>query len=882
MSGFLLKFLGSRNERVIKKYTKIVEQINNLEASISSLSDTELKNKTPYFKELLNNGKSLDDILPEAFAVVRETSKRLWDKRLYDVQMIGGMILHHGKISEMKTGEGKTLTATLPAYLNALTGQSVHIVTVNEYLAQRDSQKMGELFSFLGLTTAFNSSSLSAQEKHSVYQSDIIYGTNSEFGFDYLRDNMVFNNQEKVQTGLHFAIVDEVDSILIDEARTPLIISGLSKELTELYAVVDAIPPQLIKGEGSPEDKDYQENGDYSLDLKNNKVFITEEGHEKIERIMTEMGLIPEGSSLYDSSNVSLVHHINAAMRAHTLFHLNQHYVIKDGEVLIVDEFTGRILAGRRWNDGLHQAIEAKERVKIQDENVNLATITLQNFFRLYKKLSGMTGTADTEAFEFQDIYRLETIVVPTNRPVQRKDYLDEVYLTMEVKKKAILADIEYCYKRGQPVLIGTSSIENNELYSQLLTEHNFPHQMLNAKQHEREAFVVSQAGRIGMITLATNMAGRGTDIILGGNIEPRIIEIQNMQDLTEEEKEIKIEKLKQDWLEEHNKVLALGGLHIIGTERNESRRIDNQFRGRAGRQGDPGSSRFYLSLEDPLLTIFSGDKVADLLRKLHMNPDEAITHPFMSRSLERAQKKIENQNFNMRKQLLDYDDVSNEQRNVVYMRRNEILNENDVSEYIDSIMHSVIFDIVTHHVPEQSHPDIWDIDGLEKSLEADFKIKMDIKAFCENINYNADDIFNHVLENIKQAYHTKYSILSKQDLNIIQKQELLDSLDLCWRENLASLEYLRQGIHLRSYAQKDPKLEYKREAFKNFENFISSMKFEVIKRLLNIDLIIQQIADNHPSAFEEIHMQHPEIIDGVEVENLDNTKIVDNSDNKV
>jgi len=882
MSGFLLKFLGSRNERVIKKYTKIVEQINNLEASVSSLSDTELKNKTPYFKELLNNGKSLDDILPEAFAVVRETSKRLWDKRLYDVQMIGGMILHHGKISEMKTGEGKTLTATLPAYLNALTGQSVHIVTVNEYLAQRDSHKMGELFSFLGLTTAFNASSLSAQEKHSVYQSNIIYGTNSEFGFDYLRDNMVFNNQEKVQTGLHFAIVDEVDSILIDEARTPLIISGLSKELTELYAVVDAIPPQLIKGEGSPDDKDYQENGDYSLDLKNHKVFITEEGHEKIERIMTEMGLIPEGSSLYDSSNVSLVHHINAAMRAHTLFHLDQHYVIKDGEVLIVDEFTGRILAGRRWNDGLHQAIEAKERVKIQDENVNLATITLQNFFRLYKKLSGMTGTADTEAFEFQDIYRLETIVVPTNRPVQRKDYLDEVYLTMEVKKKAILADIEYCYKRGQPVLIGTSSIENNELYSQLLTEHNFPHQMLNAKQHEREAFVVSQAGRIGMITLATNMAGRGTDIILGGNIEPRIIEIQNMQDLTEEEKEIKIEKLKQDWLEEHNKVLALGGLHIIGTERNESRRIDNQFRGRAGRQGDPGSSRFYLSLEDPLLTIFSGDKVADLLRKLHMNPDEAITHPFMSRSLERAQKKIENQNFNMRKQLLDYDDVSNEQRNVVYMRRNEILNENDVSEYIDSIMHSVIFDIVTHHVPEQSHPDIWDIDGLEKSLEADFKIKMDIKAFCENINHNADDIFNHVLENIKQAYHTKYSILSKQDLNIIQKQELLDSLDLCWRENLASLEYLRQGIHLRSYAQKDPKLEYKREAFKNFENFISSMKFEVIKRLLNIDLIIQQIADNQPSAFEEIHMQHPEIIDGVEVENLDNTKIVDNSDNKV
>lgn len=882
MSGFLLKFLGSRNERVIKKYTKIVEQINNLETSISSLSDAELKNKTPYFKELLKNGKSLNDILPEAFAVVRETSKRLWDKRLYDVQMIGGMILHNGKISEMKTGEGKTLTATLPAYLNALTGQSVHIVTVNEYLAQRDSQKMGELFSFLGLTTAFNASSLSPQEKHSVYQSDIIYGTNSEFGFDYLRDNMVFNNQEKVQTGLHFAIVDEVDSILIDEARTPLIISGLSKELTELYAVVDAIPPQLIKGEGSPEDKDYKENGDYSLDLKNNKVFITEAGHEKIETIMTEMGLIPEGSSLYDSSNVSLVHHINAAMRAHTLFHLDQHYVIKEGEVLIVDEFTGRILAGRRWNDGLHQAIEAKERVKIQDENVNLATITLQNFFRLYKKLSGMTGTADTEAFEFQDIYRLETIVVPTNRPVQRKDYLDEVYLTMEVKKKAILADIEYCYKRGQPVLIGTSSIENNELYSQLLTEHKFPHQMLNAKQHEREAFVVSQAGRIGMITLATNMAGRGTDIILGGNIEPRIIEIQNMQDLTAQEKQSKIEKLKQDWLEEHNKVLELGGLHIIGTERNESRRIDNQFRGRAGRQGDPGSSRFYLSLEDPLLTIFSGDKVADLLRKLHMNPDEAITHPFMSRSLERAQKRIENQNFNMRKQLLDYDDVSNEQRNVVYMRRNEILNEEDVSEYIDSIMHSVIFDIVTHHVPEQSHPDIWDINGLEKSIEEDFKIKIDIKAFCDNINHNADDIFNHVLENIKQSYQTKYSILGKQDLNIIQKQELLDSLDLCWRENLASLEYLRQGIHLRSYAQKDPKLEYKREAFKNFENFISSMKFEVIKRLLNIDLIIQHIADNQSSPFEEIHMQHPEIIDGIEVENLNNTKIVDNSDNKV
>lgn len=877
MSGFWLNFLGSRNDRLLNKYNKIISKINDFEVSISALSDNELSEKTPYFIKLLSEGKNLDDILPEAFAVVRETSRRLWDKRIYDVQMIGGIILHNGKISEMKTGEGKTLTATLPAYLNALSGKTVHIVTVNEYLAERDAQKMGELFSFLGLTTSFNSSGSSGEQKKEIYNANIIYGTNSEFGFDYLRDNMVFNFKDKVQTGLHYAIVDEVDSILIDEARTPLIISGLSKELTELYSVINTIPPQLVKGSGSPEDKDYKESGDYSLDLKSNKVFITEEGHEKIEKIMTGMGLIPEGSSLYDSSNVSLVHHINAAMKAHTLFHLDQHYVIRNNEVLIVDEFTGRIMEGRRWNDGLHQAIEAKENVKIQDENVNLATITLQNFFRLYDKLSGMTGTADTEAFEFQDIYKLETVVVPTNRPVQRQDYLDEVYLTMDVKNKAILADIEYCYKRGQPVLIGTSSIENNEFYSKLLTAHNFPHQMLNAKQHEKEAYVVSQAGKIGMITLATNMAGRGTDIILGGNIDPEIKSINENSDLSETEKVNKISLLKEDWKKEHDKVIELGGLHIIGTERNESRRIDNQFRGRAGRQGDPGSSRFYLSLEDPLLTIFSGNKVADVLRRLHMNPEEAITHPFMSKSLERAQKKIESQNFNIRKQLLDYDNVSNEQRNVIYARRNEILSQEDVSSYIKHSMESVIWNLVTHYIPEQSHPDVWDIPGLTLSLKEDFAIESDIEKYAEDTNKTAHDIFEYVLANILSIYNKKCEHLEEANLRIIEKQELLDSLDLCWRENLSSLEYLRQGIHLRSYAQKDPKQEYKREAFKNFENFIVSMKFEVTKRLLNIDRIIQDIANNQVAVFEEISTPN----DRIQMKNTDAIKDINSIEKK-
>lgn len=835
MSGFLSKILGSRNQRILKNYNKIVKQINSIENSFISLSDIELKNKTLEFKNKIREGQNLDSILVEAFALVREGIKRIYGKRLYDVQLLGGITLHKGKIAEMRTGEGKTFTAILPAYLNALTGNSVHIITVNEYLAQRDANKMSELFTFLGLTTACNHSQLTPEEKKVVYNADIIYGTNSEFGFDYLRDNMALSLEDKFQKTLNYAIIDEVDSILIDEARTPLIISGASQELTNLYSIIKDIPPQLQAGTGSPEDKDYQENGDYAIDLKNHKIVMTEEGHEKVENIMKEMGLLAEGGSLYDSSNISLVHHLNAALKAHALFHLNQHYVIKDDKVVIVDELTGRLMEGRRWNDGIHQAIEAKENLTIQDETVTAATITLQNYFRLYKKLSGMTGTADTEAFEFQDIYNLETIVIPTNKPVQRQDNLDEVYLTKEIKDKAILADIEYCHKRGQPVLIGTSSIENNEYYSQLLTKHNLPHQVLNAKQHLQESYIVSQAGKLGMITLATNMAGRGTDIILGGNIEQDIINIKNDESLTDTEKEKKIQELNESWEQEHQKVIELGGLHIIGTERNESRRIDNQFRGRSGRQGDPGSSRFYLSLEDPLLTIFSGERVAGALRKLQMHPEQAIMHPFMSKSLERAQKKLENHNFNIRKQLLDYDNVANEQRNAIYNRRNEILAENNVEEYIDYIFRTVINNLVDTYVPPMSSPELWNLKDLEKSLSSDFNFKIEIQYFKDKDNTNENDIKEYLYSQIKEYYKERSSWLSEEELRKIEKVQLLQSLDSCWGDNLSSLDYLRQGIALRSYAQKDPKLEYKKEAFKNFENFVASMQFETMQKLLNL-----------------------------------------------
>lgn len=835
MSGLWLKVFGSRNNRIIKNYSKIVQKINAMEKEVELIPEEELKERTTYLQNKILAGESLDNVMVEAFALVREGIKRLYGKRLYDVQLLGGIILHKGKVSEMKTGEGKTFTAVLSAYLNALSGKSVHIITVNDYLAERDSQRMEPLFSLLGMTTSCNHSRLTPGDKHAVYKANIIYGTNSEFGFDYLRDNMSLSMEDKKQTGLNYAIIDEVDSILIDEARTPLIISGSSAELTELYSIIKSIPGQLTKGTGSPEDKNYTENGDYAIDLKNNKIVLTEVGHEKTEQIMKDMGLIPEGSSLYDSSNISLVHHLNAALRANILFNLNQHYVIKEGKIVIVDEFTGRLMDGRRWNDGIHQAIEAKENVHIQEESVTLATITLQNYFKLYKKLSGMTGTADTEAFEFSDIYNLETIVVPTNKPIQRVDHLDEVYLNKEVKNKAILADIKYCQERGQPVLIGTSSIESNEFYSELLAKNNIPHQTLNAKQHLKEAYIVSQAGRVGMVTLATNMAGRGTDIILGGNIEQDIIDIKNNLELSEHEKNLKINELETNWKAEHQKIIELGGLHIIGTERNESRRIDNQFRGRAGRQGDPGSSRFYLSLEDPLLTIYSGDKVASVLMKLQMHPEQAIMHPIMSRSLEKAQQRLENHNYNIRKQLLEYDNVSNEQRNAIYTRRNEILAEKNTNEYIEHIFKEVVSNLVTSYIPPQSQPEEWDIEELQNVLLSDFDFKVELSHL--KLQDNVDDIFisNYIYDKLFAYYKEKTNWLKEQDLMDLEKRLLLQSIDYCWGDNLSALEYLRQGIHLRTYAQKDPKLEYKKEAFKHFEFFIESMKYETIKSLLKI-----------------------------------------------
>lgn len=820
---------GSRNNRILKKYNKIINKINSLEPEIERLTDDEIISKTKYFKETYKDEKDLDLFLPEAFALVREVIKRKWGKRLYDVQMIGGIILHHGKISEMKTGEGKTFTAALPAYLNALSGKGVHIITVNDYLAERDAEKMGEIFSALGLTTGCNLSKLALEEKIEIYNCDITYGTNSEFGFDYLRDNMALDKEERSQRPLNYAIIDEVDSILIDEARTPLIISGPADEKTEVYNKMNTIPPKLVEGKIEGDKNNPIETGDFIIDKKEKRVSLTERGHEKVELLLSEMGLISEGTNLYDSENISLLHHLSAALKAHFLFHRDTHYVVRDGEILIVDEFTGRILDGRRWNDSIHQAIESKEGVEIKEENVTLATITLQNYFKQYHKLAGMTGTADTEAFEFNDIYNLETVVVPTNRPLLRKDTLDEVYISREQKDKAILRDIKSKYEKGQPVLIGTSSIDNNEYYSELLKKENIPHQVLNAKQHEKEAYVISQAGRKGMITIATNMAGRGTDIILGGNIEQDILNIRENNELTEEEKENAIQGLEMVWQKEHDEVVALGGLHVIGTERHESRRIDNQFRGRSGRQGDPGSTRFYLSLEDPLLQIFSGEKVINVLKKMQVDPESALTHPFMSKTLENAQRKIENHNYNIRKQLLDFDNVSNEQRHIIYRTRKEILESDDMDIYIKPIRDNVFYDVFTHFVKEGD--DNWDLEGLNKELSEEFNLHLPLEQWAEE-NPVIDDFFNKIIEHIDALYKEKEDVFGVENFKIIQRKHLLDSIDIAWREHLSSLAYLRKGIHLRGFAQKDPKQEYKKEAFSYFGNMIDSFRFDAIKKL--------------------------------------------------
>ncbi|MCL2636658.1 MAG: preprotein translocase subunit SecA, partial [Betaproteobacteria bacterium] len=806
ISGLLKKIFGSRNERLIKQYSQTVKRINALEPSLQDLTDEALRAKTDEFRQRHANGESLDDLLPEAFAVVREAGKRELGMRHFDVQLVGGMVLHYGKIAEMRTGEGKTLVATLPAYLNAISGKGVHIITVNDYLASRDAEWMGRLHRFLGLSVGVNLSQMKDEAKQAAYAADITYGTNNEFGFDYLRDNMKFAAVERVQRGLNFAIVDEVDSILIDEARTPLIISGQADDHTDLYLSMKDVVPKLTR---AAEEKG---EGDYWVDEKGHQVHLSEAGYEHAEALLVEHGLLAEGASLYDAANILLMHHLNAALRALTLFHKDQQYVVQNGEVVIVDEFTGRMMVGRRWSDGLHQAVEAKEGVRIQAENQTLASITFQNYFRLYGKLSGMTGTADTEAYEFQQIYGLETVVIPTHRPMVRKDMNDLVYKTANEKHAAIIADIRDCHRRGQPVLVGTTSIEASELLSGLLDKEKLPHSVLNAKQHAREAEIVIEAGRPGQITIATNMAGRGTDIVLGGNIDKAVAALKHDEGLTEAEREAKIAALRGEWQKLHEQVLAAGGLHIIGSERHESRRIDNQLRGRSGRQGDAGSSRFYLSLDDPLLRIFAGERLRAIMDRLKMPEGEAIEHPLVTRSLESAQRKVEARNFDIRKQLLEYDDVANDQRKVIYQQRNELLESQDISETINAMRASVIADIFRVHVPADSVEEQWDIAGLETELRSELLIDAAVgQWFRDEPTLSDDEILERIQRGADETYRAKVALVGAETFHQFERNVMLQSLDTTWREHLAALDHLRQGIHLRGYAQKNPKQEYKR-----------------------------------------------------------------------
>jgi preprotein translocase subunit SecA len=853
ITGFLKKIFGSRNDRLIKQYMQTVVRINSLEATTQTLSDEALRARTEEFRVRHANGESLDDLLPEAFAVVREAGKRVLGMRHFDTQLIGGMALHYGKISEMRTGEGKTLVGTLPAYLNALSGKGVHIVTVNDYLARRDAEWMGRLHRFLGVSVGINLSQMPHDQKQQAYAADITYGTNNEFGFDYLRDNMVYDVRERVQRGLNFAIVDEVDSILIDEARTPLIISGQAEDHTDLYLKLNALPPLLEQGVAAQSEGE-TDTGDYTLDLKSRQVLLTEAGHEKAEGILARMGLLPEGGSLYDPASIMLVHHLYAALRAHSLFHRDQHYVVQDGEVIIVDEFTGRLMAGRRWSEGLHQAVEAKESVQIQAENQTLASITFQNYFRMYNKLAGMTGTADTEAFEFHSIYGLETVVIPTNRPAQRKDANDQIFRTAAEKYAAIINDIRDCHGRGQPVLVGTTSIENSELLSNLLNKEKLPHSVLNAKQHAREAEIVAEAGRPGQITIATNMAGRGTDIVLGGNIEKPIEAVREEASLSAAEKDAKIAQLKAEWQTVHDQVLAAGGLHIIGSERHESRRIDNQLRGRSGRQGDPGSSRFYLSLDDPLLKIFAGERLNAIMVRLKMPEGEAIEHPIVTRSLESAQRKVEQRNFDIRKQLLEYDDVSNDQRKVIYQQRNDLLESTDISETITAMRQGLLHDTFRLYVPAESVEEQWDLHGLETTLAADLQLKVPIAEWVRDEPQITDeDILTRVLDAAEAAYAEKISVVDIEAWRGFERSVMLQSLDTHWREHLASLDHLRQGIHLRGYAQKNPKQEYKREAFELFENLLNSVRADVTRTLVTVQIRSEE-------QIEEAEQHHPEV----------------------
>jgi preprotein translocase subunit SecA len=832
ISGLLKKIFGSRNDRLIKQYSQTVKRINALEPAMQALSDEALRAKTEEFRQRHANGESLDDLLPEAFAVVREAGVRALGMRHFDVQMIGGMVLHDGNIAEMRTGEGKTLVGTLPAYLNAISGKGVHVITVNDYLATRDSDWMGRLHRFLGLTVGVNLSQMDHEAKQAAYAADITYGTNNEFGFDYLRDNMVYTAGERVQRALNFAIVDEVDSILIDEARTPLIISGQADDHTDLYVRMKDVVPQLTR---AMEEKG---EGDYWVDEKGHQVHLSEAGYEHAEDLLAEHGMLKEGSSLYDAANILLMHHLNAALRAIALFHKDQHYVVQNGEVVIVDEFTGRLMAGRRWSDGLHQAVEAKEGVKIQAENQTLASITFQNYFRMYARLSGMTGTADTEAYEFHQIYGLETVVIPTHRPMVRKDMNDLVYKTADEKHAAIIADIKDCAKRGQPVLVGTTSIEASELLSGLLDKEKLPHQVLNAKQHAREAEIVVQAGRPGMVTIATNMAGRGTDIVLGGNIEKQLAAIRDDETIPAAEREKKVAEMKAEWQKVHDAVLASGGLHIIGSERHESRRIDNQLRGRAGRQGDAGSSRFYLCLDDPLLRIFAGERLRAIMDKLKMPEGEAIEHPLVTRSLESAQRKVEARNFDIRKQLLEYDDVSNDQRKVIYQQRNELLETGDISETITAMRQSVIADLFRLYVPQDSVDEQWDMAGLEQALASELQIVAPVAEWFKNEPTLSDDeILERIIKEADAVYQAKVELVGAENFQQFERNVMLQSLDSHWREHLAALDHLRQGIHLRGYAQKNPKQEYKREAFELFEGLLDLIRKEVTRIVFTVQI---------------------------------------------
>ena len=832
MASFLTKIFGSRNDRLIKQYRRKVAAINKLEPEMKALSDEQLKAKTAEFRQRLADGASLDSLLPEAFAVVREASFRVLGMRHFDVQLIGGMVLNDGKIAEMRTGEGKTLTATLAVYLNALPGKGAHVVTVNDYLASRDAVWMGKVYNFLGMSVGTILSNQPNDQKQAAYAADITYGTNNEFGFDYLRDNMEYETGARRQRGLFFAIVDEVDSILIDEARTPLIISGPAEGSTDIYVAIDKIPDMLVR------QKQEKGEGDYWVDEKQHTVQLSEAGHEKVEKIMVDMGLLPAGQSLYSPSNIMLLHYLNAALRAHTLFVKDQHYVVQNGEVIIVDEFTGRLMKGRRWSDGLHQAVEAKEGVEIQQENQTFASITFQNYFRMYEKLSGMTGTADTEAYEFQEIYGLETVVIPTHRMMIRDDQQDKVYRTAKEKYKAIVDDVKECYGRGQPVLVGTTSIENSELISDMLTKEGIPHNVLNAKQHEREAQIVMEAGRPGMVTIATNMAGRGTDIVLGGGISKALEHIDNDETLSDEQKKAKKEEIKAQWQVDHDRVVELGGLRIIGSERHESRRIDNQLRGRSGRQGDPGSSRFYLSMEDPLLRIFAGEKMQALMNRLRLPEGEAIEAGIVSRSIESAQRKVESRNFDIRKQLLEYDDVANDQRKEIYALRNEILENKDVSGPVKELRDGYFTSLFRHYVPADTVEEQWDLEGLEKELKENWNLDVPLKATLEKSESSDDqELLDMLLAATNKVYDEKVALVGHEAFAQFERNVLLQFLDQRWREHLNQLDMLRQGIYLRGYAQKQPKQEYKREAFELFANLLETVGADVTRVLMNVQI---------------------------------------------